>query len=216
MTDDASAERLATPVATRNEVQALGEQDRLRLAAWLSELSTPGPIPPAARRRRRRTLLLVSGSTAFLVPWIVYLAATLPQSQTAHAWAVAWVGFDVALVTAFGAATWFGWRSRQIVITALVVTATLLLCDAWFDLTLSWGSGEQAASIFTAVVAEVPIALFLLFVYHRLLRSVTSQAWRDRGRAGDPPPLRHVPLLLSPERAPERIALRFHRRATKS
>jgi hypothetical protein len=200
-------ERLAVAVATREDAGRLDERDRLRLAGWLSELSAPGPIPPAARRRRRWTLLLLSGSAAFLVPWSVYLAATLPQSHRAHAWAVAWVGFDVALVASFAATAWFGWRSRQVVITALVVTATLLVCDAWFDLTLSWGSREEAASIFTAVVAEMPIAVFLLTVYHSLLRSVTTQAWRDRGRAGDPPPLRRVPLLLGPGRAPHHLAL---------
>jgi hypothetical protein len=84
------------------------------------------------------------------------------------------------------------------VITAFLVTATLLLCDAWFDVVLSWGSAEQPTAILTAIGGEIPFAVFLLTVYHRLVRALTAQIWRDRGRAGDPPPLRRLPLLLLP------------------
>ena len=45
---------------------------------------------------------------------------------------------------------------RQLVITALIVTGTLLLCDAWFDVTLSWGSNEQLSSILAALLVEIP------------------------------------------------------------
>jgi hypothetical protein len=99
---------------------------------------------------------------------------------------------------AFAATAWFGRRRRQIVITAFLVTATLLLCDAWFDVVLSWGSAEQPTAILTAIGGEIPFAVFLLTVYHRLVRALTAQIWRDRGRAGDPPPLRKLPLLLLP------------------
>jgi hypothetical protein len=201
MSDDSAGQQLTASVRQRSDLLDLGPDDRRLLAAWLFELNAPLPVPPAARRRRLRALLFASAATVFLVPWAAYLAATLPTQQRAHAWNVAWVGFDVGLILAFATAAWSGWRSRQLVITACLVTATLLLCDAWFDLTLSWGSGEEAASIITAAIAEVPIAIYLLTIYHRLLRSVTSQIWRDRGRAGEAPPLRKVPLLLGGEPA---------------
>jgi hypothetical protein len=44
----------------------------------------------------------------------------------------------------------------------MVVTATLLLCDAWFDITLSWGGSEGWTSLLTAIGCEVPLALAML------------------------------------------------------
>jgi hypothetical protein len=201
VSDDTADEQLSAPVSRRSDLLELGADDRRRLAAWLFELNAPGPVSPTARRRRRNGLLLAATAAGFLVPWAAFLAATLPEQHRADDWNIAWVGYDVGLILAFAATAWFGWRSRQLVITACLVTATLLLCDAWFDLTLSWGSTEEAASIFTAAVAEVPIAVYLLTIYHRLLRSVTWQIWKDRGKGGEPPPLRSVPLLLGGEPA---------------
>jgi hypothetical protein len=133
---------------------------------------------------------------ALLVPWLVVLAVRLPDRHPAHEWRLAWVGFDIALTLAFAATAWFGWHSRQIVITAFLVTATLLLCDAWFDVVLSWGGRGQSEAIVTAVVVEVPLAVFMLTVYHRLVRSMAVRIWRNRGLEGDPPPLHKLPLLV--------------------
>lgn len=203
METDEAGEALAIAVRTRADTRRLDEHDRQLLSAWLSDRTRPPALGAAARRRRLAVLLVVSGAAAFLVPWTVALGVTLPETERAHAWRIAWVGFDGALIASFAAAAWLGWRSRQAVITAFVVTATLLLCDAWFDLTLSWGSGEQAASILTALAAELPMAAFLLATYHRLLRTVTTQIWRDSGRHGAPPPLRRLPLLVRSEPASE-------------
>jgi hypothetical protein len=189
---------LSTSVRDRADVGALSDDDRLRLARWLAEVGRPTSIPAEGRRRRRRVLVPATAAAVVLVPWLAYLAATLPDRQRAHNWRLAWVGFDGALMLAFAATAWFGWRGRQIVITAFLVTATLLLCDAWFDVALSWGGREQNTSILTAVAGEIPFAVFLLAVHHRLVGALTAQIWRDRGRPGEPPPLRHLPLLLLP------------------
>ena len=191
--------QLAMPVRDRADVLGLNDEEHRLLARWLTEGGALTAIPAAARRRgRRRVLLSATAAAVVLVPWLIYLAATLPDRQRAHDWRLAWVGFDAALMLAFAATAWFGWRSRQIVITAFLVTATLLLCDAWFDVVLSWGSTEQTTAIVTAIGGEIPFAVFLLTVYHRLVRTLTAQIWRDRGRAGDPPSLRQLPLLLLP------------------
>jgi hypothetical protein len=192
--------QLAMPVRDRADVLGLNDEEHRLLARWLAEAGALTAIPAAAQRRRRRVLLSATAAAVVLVPWLIYLAATLPDRQRAHDWRLAWVGFDGALMLAFAATAWFGWRSRQIVITAFLVTATLLLCDAWFDVVLSWGSAEQTTAIVTAIGGEIPFAVFLLTVYHRLVRVLTAQIWRDRGRAGDPPPLRQLPLLLLPTR----------------
>lgn len=194
--DQDGDDRLGTRVGSRAEVAALDDGDRQRLARWITELSAPYARSPVAERRRRRVLATATAAALVLVPWLALLAATLPDRHRDHEWRLAWVGFDGALALAFAATAWFGWRNRQIVITAFIVTATLLLCDAWFDVVLSWGGREQRSAILTALVGEVPFAAFLLIVYHRVLRAMTTQVWRDRGFEGAPPPLRRLPLLF--------------------
>ena len=187
--------KLAMPIRDRADVLRLNDEEHRLLARWLSE---PGALTaiPAAARGRSSVLLSATAAAVVLAPWLIHLAGTLPDRQRAHDWRLAWVGFDGALMLAFAAIAWFGRRSRQIVITALLVTATMLLCDAWFDVVLSWGSAEETTAIVTAIGGEIPFAVFLLTVYHRLVRSPTAQPWRDRGGAGDPPPFRQLPVLL--------------------
>src|SRR5580692_4197016 len=48
-----------------------------------------------------RTTKLLAGSAAALVPWIVFLALTLPTHTVAHNWSTVWIGFDLLLATAF-------------------------------------------------------------------------------------------------------------------
>jgi hypothetical protein len=157
-------------------------------------------VPVATQRRRRFGLFVVTAAAVVLVPWIVFLATRLPENHRSHEWRTAWVGFDIALVLAFAATAWFGWRGRQVVITALVVTAVLLLCDTWFDVVLSWGGRGQWSAVVAAVLVEIPLAVYMLVVHHRLVRTLTAQIWRDQGRPGEPPPLRDVPLLVRNER----------------
>jgi len=49
-----------------------------------------------------------------LVPWVAYLAATLPDRIQAHDWGVAWVGFDSAMIAAIVFTVWLSWRRRQL------------------------------------------------------------------------------------------------------
>jgi hypothetical protein len=190
--------RLTIPVRDRADVVRLDDDERRALASWLASADSAATLSSAGQRRRRRVLWTATTVAVVLVPWLAYLAVTLPDRHRAHEWRLAWVGFDVALVLGFAATAWFGWRSRQIVVTAFVVTATLLLCDAWFDVMLSWGGREQTASIVTAAVGEIPLALLLLVVYHRLVRALAVQIWRETGQPGEVPPLRRLPLLLRP------------------
>jgi len=82
----------------------------------------------------------------------------LPCTVPFHAqhWKGAWVGFDLILLASFAATGWAFWRGRQIVIAFLIVTGTLLCCDAWFDIFLDLGSSDIWVSVATAVVAELP------------------------------------------------------------
>ncbi|MFD2419796.1 MarR family transcriptional regulator [Amycolatopsis pigmentata] len=110
---------------------------------------------------RHVLLILAGGSAAFLVPWTIYLQSTLPDRFGTGNWRLAWVGFDVALLTCFAVAAWLGWRRRRGVVPAMTVTAALLCCDAWFDVMLDWGGPGEWSSIAMAALAELPVAVLL-------------------------------------------------------
>ncbi len=61
-----------------------------------------------------------------------------------------------------GWTAWNAWHRRRMVVLSAVVTATLLVCDAWFDIVLDWGTRHLAVSVATAVLAELPLAALLL------------------------------------------------------
>lgn len=111
---------------------------------------------------RRILLLFIAAAAVYLVPWTGYLARTLPDRFDTDQWRLAWVGFDIALLCCFAAAAWLGVRRRRATIPMLAATATLLCCDAWFDVVLDWSGSDRWLSLAMAVFAEVPIALLLM------------------------------------------------------
>lgn len=153
------------------------------------------------RRRRLVVLLITCGGAVVLIPWIIYLNATLPATSSGGAWRTAWVGYDIGLVAVLGCAGWLALRRRQLVVLLLTVAATLLVVDAWFDVTLSWGTGEHVSSIATAAALELPIAAFLLAVVWSLLTRVVRTVAAMRGRRGASFSLWRAPIVMlgSPE-----------------
>jgi hypothetical protein len=191
---------LQRPIASADDVAALSSRDRSLLARWLADSTQCDDI--ALSRARSRVGLAVSvGGAVLLIPWIAELATTLPDHHSAHQWRLAWSGFDVALALAFAFTAFAGWRRRQIAITALTVLGVLLLCDAWFDLTLSWGTSDQTASVLTAVFAEIPVAIIAFALAHRLLRETVHYVWHLEGREHPVPPLRRLPIIFVPTQA---------------
>ncbi|MEU9128724.1 hypothetical protein AB0D08_11525 [Kitasatospora sp. NPDC048540] len=149
-----------------------------------------------AARRRRAALLTLLLCCAALVPWIAYLAATLPIRYESRQWRAAWVGFDLALLATLAATAWYGWRGRQLVVPWGLAAAVLLTCDAWFDVMLAWGTGDFTVSVLSAALVELPLAGYLLARARRILQFFVRMQWYLTGMPGDPPPL-HRALLLS-------------------
>jgi hypothetical protein len=137
---------------------SVGEREELVRRLVATGLSRP-ELPN--RRRRRRFLLLASLGSLVLVPWIGFLAATLPHRYEARHWTLAWVGFDVVLVIGLAATAWMAWRARPAVIFPALVTATLLVCDAWFDTTTAQRS-DVLVSALSALLLELPMAAVLV------------------------------------------------------
>jgi hypothetical protein len=178
------------------ELSRMSQQERARLARALARLDAPRPITnPANQRRRRLVIVFTLICVLALAVWIGELAVTLPPHYRAGGWRTAWVGFDMALLLVFAAAAWAAWRRRQILIMCLVVLATLLCCDAWFDTTLDWGTRGFMVSLITALTVELPLAGVMLLGTRRLMRLTIGRLEALEGLTGPPPPFWRVPLF---------------------
>jgi hypothetical protein len=94
-----------------------------------------------------------------LVPWTLWLTISLPSRHVSDNYDVAWVGFDIALATAFALTVWTALRHAYWIVPAAAVTGTMLLCDAWFDIVTSHTSGERVEAVLEAIFAELPLAV---------------------------------------------------------
>jgi hypothetical protein len=145
--------------------------------------------------RDRLLTILITGAVAEVL-WTVYLGWRLPRHHVAYHWDVAWVGLDVAEILMLVGATWAAWRRRAVLILFSIASATLLLLDAWFDVTTAGQKGFEE-SLTLALVVEVPSALALLWVARRAAHVLlTTQL--TRGHLSDVP-LREIPLTPSPD-----------------
>ena len=190
-----------------DELRQMSPDERAELACALAALDgspqeDPGPGAPdrpGPRREsdlpgnpRSRVLALVAiiGCCLVLAAWIGVLAVTLPRYYRSGGWRGAWVGFDAGLLVTFAVTGWAGWRHRQLVIACLVVLATLLCCDAWFDVTLDLRTSDFLVSLLMALCVELPLAALALIGARRLMRLNVRAA----ARTGRVPPLWKIPL----------------------
>ncbi|MER5794711.1 hypothetical protein [Streptomyces sp. NPDC001980] len=162
--------------------------------------TTVKAFPPDSltlRRRHRRAVGQLALCVFVLVPWTVYLAVSLPDRFEARYWPMVWVGFDVMLLVSLVGAGVAVWLRRQVLVPVSFVAATLLVCDAWFDVSLSWGRGDVWGSIASAVLVELPLAFLLVMRARRVLKISARLAWQRLGLAGEPPPLYKLPLFVT-------------------
>ena len=126
-------------------------------------MSAPGqaePVTPVPRWVAPFFLVVGVG----LVLWTIWIAYDLPRRHVARHWDVAWAGFDVMmaallLVTAYGAARRAAWLQ-----SAAAASATMLVCDAWFDIVTSGRGADLAMSLASGFVIELPLAAICVWV----------------------------------------------------
>ncbi len=170
--------------------------ERRELARALAAIDLPHPLlDPRVRRRRRLGLLVLTACCVALAGWIAILILTLPGRYTSSDWRAVWVGLDIAELLGFAATAWAAWHQRQVVIFLMVITGTLLLCDAWFDVALDYGSSDFTTSILSAVLVEIPLAFLLFASARRLVRVTFETIMQLSGGSGPAPPLWRVPLF---------------------
>ena len=117
---------------------------------------------------------LLALGALLLVPWTLVLAYRLPARHTSEHWDVAWVGFDTALAIALGVTGWSIARRSSWASPAAAVAATLLLCDAWFDIVLASGRGEVIEAVLEAALVEIPLAVFLVWLARHCEQTVAA------------------------------------------
>lgn len=184
----------AVSLPTRDDVRGWSAQQRAGVAQLLAEHIDQSPATMRSPGRRRLVLSVGGIGALFLLPWLVYLSVTLPAQSSGGAWRTVWVGFDVALVAAFVATVLTVWFRRQLAVITLVITSTLLACDVWFDVCLSWGTAEHWSSIATAVV-ELPVAILLANSAALMMRRGFTVVARLRGQDPTPVPLWRQPMI---------------------
>ena len=186
------------------DLRDMSPRERRRLAHELARIYYPQPLLGIYLARGRRHGALVSIiACVVLIAWIIVLVLTLNRSFHAQHWRGAWVGFDFLLLLSFAATGWAFWRGRQIVIACLIITATLLCCDAWFDVVLDASTSEVWLSIASAVIVELPLAFLMFNAARRLIRLSAVVAIGRAGPSSDCddlpqdalPPLWKIPLF---------------------
>ncbi len=101
-----------------------------------------------------------------LVPWIVYIAVSLPSRQLSPNYDLAWAGFDVLLAAGLAGSAYFALRRSRYLSAASAATAALLVVDAWFDCMTTPGS-DRWQSIAFCFLVELPLAAVCLWLsYH--------------------------------------------------
>lgn len=178
------------------ELDSMSPQERLRLRQKLAALDERDlPAGEAGERRRKFLLVAIIVCCIALAVWIGVIAVTLPRYYRAGGWRGAWVGFDIAELGAFVVTGWAAWKRRQILIICLVVLATLLCCDAWFDVVLNARTKGFVFSLLSALLIELPLAAVAILLARRLMRTTNAIILRSRGVCGPVPGLRKIPLV---------------------
>lgn len=110
------------------------------------------------------------------VPWVVFLAVTLPRHATFHHYRGVWVGFDLGLVGVLATTAVLAWRGRPQVTMAATATATMLFVDAWFDVLTTPRGSDLVVSVVLAGAVELPLAMICLWIALRASQVTEGRA----------------------------------------
>ena len=169
-------------------------------------------IPPGVRRRARRLAWVYLIVAVGLIVWTVFLALSLPKEHLEHHYRLTWTGFDLIEVLAIYLTAHLAFRLDARVLVPATVVATLLVVDAWFDITTSATANAATGALILALAVELPAAAFSLYVAHRVGRRVRELAHLghvtgphppvpDRAQAHPAPlPESSSPVQLPPEK----------------
>jgi Transcriptional regulator PadR-like family len=164
MPDTNGGRMLTVPETWLANRAAVSPADRMHTPAIMpAGHPEPPRRPVTARKRTPRPAkswvgrgVLIAGLA--MIPWVLILACSLPSTIRVAHWSTAWAGLDAlgaAGLMTTGAAL-IG-RYSWLCLPA-AITSTLLVVDAWFDITTSAPGHAATVAIAMAVFPELPIA----------------------------------------------------------
>ena len=151
----------------------------LPAAAHPAPPATASPAPPATADPAAFQRLLAGGLTGaglFLVPWMVYLAVSLPASTQAFHWRAAWGGLDAMEAAGLLSTGILLRRGDARYCLTATATAALLVTDALFDVTTAPPGAGVLTSAAMAIFAELPAAALCTALGVRGLRRLLRLA----------------------------------------
>ena len=98
------------------------------------------------------------------VPWVIFLAVTLPHHATFAHYRAVWVGFDSGLIAVLALTALLAWWARPEVALTATAAATMLLVDAWFDVMTTPARHGLLMAVVLAVLVELPLAGICLWI----------------------------------------------------
>ncbi len=101
---------------------------------------------------------------AGLVPWTVWIAYDLPRRHVARHWDVAWAGFDVMMALLLLGTAYAAVRRSPWIQGTASAAATMLCCDAWFDIVTAGRGADLALSLASGFFVELPLAIVCVWV----------------------------------------------------
>ena len=126
-----------------------------------------------------------------LTAWIFYLGAALPNQGPVQdwgtswagigTWQLTWVGLDVFEVAGLAATGYLLRRGHRQTRTAALLTAPVFAVDGWFDMLTAASRSDLAVSLALLAVAELPAAIFLLFIARKARQFEASEPVNARG-----------------------------------
>ena len=128
-------------------------------------------------RVARFWLVLVLGVVAVaLLPWSAYLSATLPGKHVARHWDLAWAGLDVLEAIALVATLIALVRRSPFLEMFAGIAGTLLVVDAWFDLTTSRAGRDFDSAVAFAFLGELPLAALCFWIAYEAVPTSGARA----------------------------------------
>lgn len=114
-----------------------------------------------------------------LVPWIIFLAYSLPARHVSRHWDLAWVGFDMALLAALGLTAYLGARRSGWITMGAITLATLLVVDAWFDVLTARPGRQTQIALVMALLIELPLAVMSFRLAQKVARQLVAASRRS-------------------------------------
>jgi hypothetical protein len=113
---------------------------------------------------------LYIGSSIVLIPWTIYLGASLPSHHLSAHWDVSWSGLDVGLIIAMLATGYLALRKSLLMVITSSTVGSFLLVDAWFDVISERRALQFYQALFLAVFFEIPIAITSYYIAYKVLK----------------------------------------------